>query len=146
MVHSIKWNILININKDIAEDYIKLIWFDTLVYNVDRHNQNYGLLRHKNNGKIIGLAPNFDNNIALIAVNKSLDQKPEFDGLIKEFTSFIKENEDAKKIFKNLNFPLLVEETIDKCFKEINIQVNEDKIKKFIMNRYDFLMNYKSRL
>ena len=34
---------------------------------MDRHTQNFGFLRDIDTGEIISLAPNFDNNVALIS-------------------------------------------------------------------------------
>ena len=34
---------------------------------MDRHTENFGLLRDNDGGEIIKPAPNFDNNIALIS-------------------------------------------------------------------------------
>ena len=40
---------------------------DALVFNVDRHTQNFGILRDGETGDILSMAPNFDNNMALIS-------------------------------------------------------------------------------
>ena len=48
-------------------DYVKMIFLDTIVANPDRHTNNFGLLCDVNTGSFIGLAPNFDNNMALIS-------------------------------------------------------------------------------
>ena len=40
---------------------------DTIIFNMDRHTQNFGFLRDIDTGEIISLAPNFDNNVALIS-------------------------------------------------------------------------------
>ena len=69
-VYNDVFNVLVNINKEIAKDYLKIIYLDTLCFNMDRHNFNYGLLRDPDLGEIIMLAPNFDNNIALILNDK----------------------------------------------------------------------------
>ena len=44
-----------------------MIFLDTIVANPDRHTNNFGLLRDTNTGMLMSLAPNFDNNMALIA-------------------------------------------------------------------------------
>lgn len=51
--------------KDLANDYLKLIYFDTICSNIHRHTKNYGILRNPETGEIVKLAPNYDNNIAL---------------------------------------------------------------------------------
>ena len=40
---------------------------DTITANPDRHTNNFGLLRDTETGALIGLAPNYDNNMALIS-------------------------------------------------------------------------------
>lgn len=39
---------------------------DVLCFNVDRHTNNYGILRDRESGEIVSMAPNFDNNMGLI--------------------------------------------------------------------------------
>ena len=61
------YGILRNIDKNIADEYVKMFWLDTVCFNMDRHTENFGLLRDIDSGEIIKLGPNFDNNIALIS-------------------------------------------------------------------------------
>ena len=46
---------------------VKMLFLDTICANPDRHTFNFGILRETVSGKIIGLAPNFDSNMALIS-------------------------------------------------------------------------------
>ena len=48
-------------------DFVRMIFLDTIVANPDRHTANFGLLRDIKTGKLIGFAPLFDHNMALIA-------------------------------------------------------------------------------
>ena len=48
-------------------DYIRMIWLDTVTANPDRHTANFGLLRDASTGELLGLAPLFDHNMALIS-------------------------------------------------------------------------------
>ena len=52
---------------DAVKSYVEMLFLDTICANPDRHTFNFGLLRDSDNGKILGLAPNFDNNMALIS-------------------------------------------------------------------------------
>jgi hypothetical protein len=42
----------------LAEQYLWIIWLDSLVNNVDRHSENFGFLRRREDGKILSMAPN----------------------------------------------------------------------------------------
>lgn len=48
------------------KEFLDIIFMDALCYNIDRHTFNFGILRK--DGKPIGLAPNFDNNLGLSGV------------------------------------------------------------------------------
>ncbi|MDU2491421.1 MAG: hypothetical protein E7D27_12685 [Clostridium celatum] len=47
-------------------DFLDITFVDAVCYNIDRHTFNFGLLRR--DGEILGLAPNFDNNLGLSGV------------------------------------------------------------------------------
>ncbi|MBQ8921498.1 MAG: hypothetical protein IJ060_04975 [Oscillospiraceae bacterium] len=48
--------------------YVMMLFYDALLFNGDRHNQNVGFLRSSETGTIIELAPYFDYNLSLAAV------------------------------------------------------------------------------
>lgn len=50
-----------------AMQYVGMVYLDSLVFNMDRHTNNYGFLRDRQTGKVLGLAPLFDHNIALVS-------------------------------------------------------------------------------
>lgn len=137
------FNCLDNLSSDLAKSFIKLIWFDSLVNNVDRHNENCGFLRDRKTGKIISLAPNFDNNLALISLNENLDLNVKKDGFINHFRSFISNNKKAKEYYLKMSFPVLTEKMIRNCIGEIEIQKDTDTIVKYLLNRYETLVNIK---
>lgn len=134
------FNCLLSINKQIAIDYLKLLWFDTIVYNIDRHNQNYGILRDRHTGKIISLAPNFDNNMALYGYfngvsNTSLEVES-----IKPLIKFINSNKEVKDLFNKIQLPIINEEILDKTLSKCPNREDKDNIKKFILDRYKYLL------
>ena len=43
------------------------VFYDALLFNGDRHNQNIGIIRDSLTGEILSLAPGFDYNLGLIA-------------------------------------------------------------------------------
>lgn len=59
--------ILPRLNHEQLEPYVMMLFYDALLHNGDRHNQNAGFLRDSKTGRITGLAPYFDYNMCLIA-------------------------------------------------------------------------------
>lgn len=50
--------------------------FDSLIANQDRHLGNWGMLVDNNNGKILGVAPIFDNGFSLFYGASAADLQP----------------------------------------------------------------------
>lgn len=127
--------ILFSLRKDIAESYLRLCYFDCLVNNVDRHNENVGLLRSRETGEILSLAPNFDDNLCLLAVEGyPHDISRKKDGLISLFEEFLKENRDAASLFASLQIPLISKEEILGLLKASPIHVDEETLVAFLLN------------
>lgn len=122
------------ISPALAEQYLKIVWLDTVCYNMDRHTGNFGFLRDIKSGKIVSMAPNYDNNIALIARGYPQNVSRENDGFIRFFREFLSENTDAHAMYKKLSLPVITEEIIQDCMNRIPIEVNRDFIKSFILN------------
>lgn len=140
--YEVVFPLLYSLDKDIAKDYLKLIFFDSVVNNVDRHNENYGLLRDKKSGVIISLAPNFDNNLALIS-RGDLNPNPSSDGFIKFFTKFISSNKAAKEIIQGVIFPNIYIQDIKRCLLESGLSEDQlDMCTKAILARYEYLKKY----
>ena len=130
-------------NFQLAKDYLKLIFFDTIVNNVDRHNENLGLMRDRNTGTVVGLAPNFDNNLALIARTRTLNMNPAKDGMVKYYTDFIKKNELAAELVRVLELGELTRENLEECINgltDIAQDIDCEQIVKFVLDRYNYLM------
>ena len=125
---------LIGLSEDLAKQYLILIWMDTIIFNMDRHTQNFGFLRDIDTGEIISLAPNFDNNVALISRGYPKDVSREKDGLIRFFRDFITSCEDAKEMYRDMRLPTITQEMINTCFDEIDIEVDRKFISEFILN------------
>jgi hypothetical protein len=53
--------------ESIAAQYVAMCYFDGLIFNMDRHENNFGILRDADTGEILSLAPLYDHNISLIA-------------------------------------------------------------------------------
>ena len=128
-----------------AEDYLKLIYLDTVCMNMDRHTKNYGILRDPKTGDIVKLAPNYDNNIALISRGYPRFIERKNDTLIDLFIELLESNKEAFRLFKDLNIPVITDELIRRCISETPFDVDTDKISKFILNGqkkvFEFLNN-----
>ena len=53
------------LGEDFSEAVCRMLVFDAVIYNEDRHFGNFGILRNNRSGEIIGPAPIFDNGLAL---------------------------------------------------------------------------------
>lgn len=126
------------ISPDIAKEYLQLIWMDSICFNMDRHTGNFGLLRDVETGEILSLAPNYDNNIALISNGYPSDVTRVHDGLIGFLEDFLVNCEEAKEMIRMMHFPAITEEIIEKCIVEIpegiRKQVDVEYVKNFVLN------------
>ena len=130
------------INHQIALDYLRLCVFDVVLNNVDRHNENCGLMRDRETGEIISLAPNYDDNLCLISRSKdlSLDRN---EGFLQFFIKLIQGSKEIKTALKEITFPEITDEMLDKINSEINIEFEMDfeNIKKYILIRYSTIID-----
>lgn len=125
-------------------DFLNITFVDALCYNIDRHTFNFGLLRK--NGEILGLAPNFDNNLGLSGVlnDKALEKtwystafiKNTYIPILQEYNYKMPQInlEKIKDIINAtiIDFPTLVNE---EGFKDVVfniIKVNYDELKKVL--------------
>lgn len=65
--YAFNYDRLTELEPSLGKQYLDILFMDALCYNVDRHTENYGILRERDTGRIVCMAPNFDNNIALIS-------------------------------------------------------------------------------
>ena len=122
------------ISPEFAKQFLKIIWLDSVCYNMDRHTENFGFLRDVHTGEIVSMAPNYDNNIALISRGYPNGSDREHDGIIRFFREFVQNNSTAKTMLQEMNLPKITEEMIDECFDEIPIEADRDFVKAFILN------------
>ena len=115
-------------------DYVKMLFLDTICANPDRHTFNFGILRDTVSGKIIGLAPNFDNNMALISRGYPRNIERKNDLLIKLFNELIDFDSNLKQYIPTLN-----EQIVTDAIKSTGMRVQSRKITKFIMNGYNLI-------
>ena len=56
-----------SLGEDFERAYRRILLADALFMNTDRHMRNYGVIRSAETGKILRMAPNFDNNQAYLS-------------------------------------------------------------------------------
>ena len=113
-------------------DYVRMIYMDTIIANPDRHTFNFGLLRDAGTGKVVSLAPNFDNNMALIARNYPKNIRRKKDVLIGYFNDLLKFDQSLNKYI-----PSLSEDAIKAVLKKVKMKVKTDTVTRFIMNGHN---------
>lgn len=123
----------------LAEQYLRIIWLDTICFNMDRHTENFGFLRDPETGEILKMAPNYDNNIALLSRGYPNSSSRLGDGLIRFFREFLEENPMAKDTYRQLELPVITEEMLESCFKAVPFQVDVAFVKDFILNGQQFV-------
>ena len=128
------------INHDIALSYLRLCFFDVVLNNVDRHNEICGIMRDKKTGKIVSLAPNYDDNLCLISRIETLPLSTN-EGFLKMFVSFLKNNEEIKKAYQEINLPSINKDIIEEVLNEINFDVDRKNIVSYILLRYKTLID-----
>ncbi len=131
------------LEEKLIKPYVMMVFYDTLLHNDDRHNQNAGALRDINNGEIIGLAPYFDYNLGLISTG--VPRIDDINGNV--FTESLLANEVCRKILKTelldrdtiINSIEAAEIETKKAF--LDVSLNYELIKDYIIRTYDFLAN-----
>ena len=128
------FHVLNAMSPELARQYLMLIWMASVCYNMDRHTENFGFLRDVETGKILSLAPNYDNNVALIARGYPSDVSRKSDGLIRFLREFVMNCTEAHEMYRQMGLPEITAEMIDECMNEIPIEADRDFIRAFILN------------
>ena len=123
-----------NISPELAAQYLQIIWLDTICFNMDRHTDNFGFLRDPQNGMTISMAPNYDNNIALICRGYPRDLSRKNDSLLRFFDSFLGECSDAVSMLKAMDLPVITEEMIEKQVAGTPFEPDLPSLKSLILN------------
>lgn len=116
-------------------DYIKMIFMDTICANPDRHTNNFGLLRDTKTGELIGFAPNYDNNMALIS--RGYPSKPgSKDVLISIFNDLMEEHPNYR-----VYIPEITESMVRAVIEKLNMKVKSQIIIDLVVRRYNLIRN-----
>lgn len=127
-------NALKNLCPYAIADYVKMLFLDTICANPDRHTFNFGILRDIDTGNILSLAPNFDNNMALISRGYPKNTNSKNDLLIRLFNDLLKYDDTLKN-----HIPHITEDMIKETIKAVGMRVKSKYITEFIMNRYSLI-------
>lgn len=123
---------IVSLAPGLGRQYLDLLYMDALCFNVDRHTYNYGFLRDRESGAVLSMAPNFDNNIALISRGYT-DDPHRTNGLLIELFAELLEQE-------NLSYspPALGEETVRTLARDILSEEEIDRtfVAEMILGRY----------
>lgn len=125
--------------KDLIKQYLDIVFLDSFIYNFDRHTGNYGFLRDTNTGKIVSMAPNYDNNNSLIS-REYRDRTPKI--IIDEFKEL---SNDYNYKVPNVSLQQ-IEDVADEVFNDLlkyrpSIKdLKLDKVKLFLGNNYKELI------
>lgn len=134
------------IEPKLANDFLTMTFFDALIFNMDRHEFNYGYLRNVDSGSIISAAPLFDHNIALVTRGYPRDVQRKRDRLIDDFIEL------ARARAKNFTLPDLTEHLVDEALDQVTVRLVQPEglsmtpreyVKLFILNGYQ---NIKSEM
>ena len=117
-----------------ARDYVYMIYLDTICANVDRHTKNYGVLRDTSTGEVLGLAPNFDNNIALISRGYPTKLLSEKHMLVSVFKEFILNNEQARSYYEEIDQVSITQELLNDLIDKTGFDVDKQKVIDFVLS------------
>ena len=135
--------IIPRLDEKLIKPYVMMIFYDALLHNDDRHNQNAGVLRNSTTGEIIGLAPLFDYNLGLIATGvPRIDTEK---GNI--FTDSFLANDVCRKVIReNLPERKKIIKAINAAYKGINsigfFGFKPISIENYIRDTYDYLAKH----
>ena len=116
-------------------DYIRMIFMDTICANPDRYTNNFGLLRDTQTGEMIGFAPNFDNNMALISRGYP-SKSGSKDMLISLFHELMEEYPNYRAYI-----PQVTEDVVREVIAQLNMRVRSQFIVEFVLGRYEKVYN-----
>ncbi|MDR0884621.1 MAG: HipA domain-containing protein [Oscillospiraceae bacterium] len=91
----------------LADAYLQMCYLDALVFNMDRHENNFGVLRDSDTGAVCALAPFYDHNIALVSRGYPKSVAIGRDILIDDFTAL------AQFAQRPLSVPVLGKEELE---------------------------------
>ena len=130
------YNTLKQFGQEIASDYVSIVYMDALCANPDRHSFNLGVLRDVDTGKVLRLAPNFDNNMALIARGYLGRRGYGSDPLISDFNALLASGVYWKGYSDCHTLPAITEELLEQAIRATGCKVRTKEIVECLLARY----------
>ena len=141
-------NVLDDIDADLFKDFIKIMIFDALIGEQDRHEENWGIT--EKDGKSF-ISPLYDNGDSLLREFKNIENAQKYYDHTKDFEAYIKRSktiiykEDNKEKYKHFelikylydNYPQYVIPEINNL-KKLTDEIIEDLVNKI---PYELLTN-----
>lgn len=90
----------LNLSPALLKQYLEILFMDALCMNYDRHIDNYGILTDPATGAVVSMAPNFDNNLALLT-NDLPEWKP-VRGFLRDYQEIFAEYSPPKITMQQL--------------------------------------------
>ncbi len=122
--------------KETASSYVSILFMDAVCANPDRHSFNLGVLRDTDTGKVLRLAPNFDNNMALISRGYPAKRSYGSDMLISDFNALLASGAYWKGYSERRTLPVLTKELLEETIRATGLKVRTQAIVDYIFSRY----------
>ena len=128
-----------------AMQYVGMVYLDALVFNMDRHTNNYGFLRDRQTGEVLGLAPLFDHNIALVARGYSAKAAQRGGMFSTLFVDLLRDEPQALSDFLALGLTPPTPEMVQKVIRLSNDPpfpsevVREDYLIEFVLSAQEWM-------
>lgn len=130
------YDVLKQFGRGVASDYVSILFMDALCANLDRHSFNLGVLRDVDTGNVLRLAPNFDNNMALIARGYPTKRSCGNDLLISDFNALLASGAYWKSCSDHRTLPVITEELLEETIRMTGLKVRSKDIVEYLMVRY----------
>lgn len=140
-----------NLDKDLFKDFLKIMVFDCLVGEQDRHEENWGITKYKNTYKI---SPLYDNGCNLLRefrnplfANKFYNKEKDFNAFVKRSKTIIYK-EDNKTRYKHFElieylyqlYPIEIEREVNNLKK-----LTDKKVEDIVQSIPDELLESKQK-
>ncbi len=130
------YDVLHALNPEFARQYLDILYMDTICINMDRHTNNFGLLRDRETGELVKMAPNFDNNIALISRGYLTKNDKPSPMLAEMFSEFLQER-DIEYAAPKMDESMIREIAIE-C--DVNKEIDIDYVVKYVTALHEICM------